>query len=332
MPEPARAGERPSPAPTDERPAATEGLPTSGAPASAASITSAPPELVVPVDERTVCEECKPVTVSPPFEASSRPGDGEWTRYPDDLNVEPPLWRTTLHPHRTSGFVSVAVVAIDLRRVTLEWVVGASDEGADKLESHVRVGLIGGEAVALFNGGFQARHGRWGQLSHGVVLVPPRPEGCGIAITSDGQVELGMYGDVASLDLVSYRQTPPCLVANGVVNPELLAGRDKPWAGKSEKEKTRRRSALGLSRRTSTLFYLVGVEVEAVDLARALVALGVEVGLQLDINWNWTRFFLVGQKAGSPEVHSPLLDGMVMDAGEYTTRRSKRDFFVVRRR
>jgi hypothetical protein len=272
-----------------------------------------------------------PDAVAAPFSVSARPGDGEWQRYSDAANSEG-FWRTTLHPHRSSAFVSVAVVAIDLRRFELDWVVGTSDDGSDKLESHMKVGLLGGDAVALFNGGFQARHGHWGQMSHGVTLVSPKAEGCGVALTTAGRVELGAYADVAPLGLVSYRQTPPCLVADGAINPALLAGQDKVWAGKSELEKTRRRSALGLRRSSSTLYYLVGVETDAIDLARALVALGADVGLQLDINWNWTRFFLVGQKDGSPEVRSPLLEGMVMDAGEYVTRPTKRDFFKVKTR
>jgi hypothetical protein len=285
-----------------------------------------------PSDHRTSRTARKPDAVSPPFPASARPGDGEWIRYPELPLSEPPLWRTTLHPHRTSAFISVSVVAIDLQMFALDWVVGAADDGAEKLAPHMRLGLIDGDAAALFNGGFQARHGHWGQLSHGVTLVEPKPDGCGVALTNERGVELGAYAELAPLGLVSYRQTPPCLVAAGAVNPALLSGHDKIWAGKNESEKTRRRSALGLSRETSTLFYLVGVEVDAIDLARALLALGADVGLELDINWNWTRFFLVGQKDGSPEIHSPLLDGMVRDAGEYLKRPSKRDFFVVRKR
>ena len=274
----------------------------------------------------------KPDAVTPPFSASARPGDGQWVEYAEPGATSASLWRTTLHPHRISAFVSVAVVAIDLDVLTLDWVVGAGDEGAEKLSTKMNLGLVTEDALALFNGGFQARHGRWGQVSHGVTLVPPRPEGCGVALTTDGRVELGAYVDVSALELVTYRQTPPCLVAQRVVNPLLLSGQDKAWAGKSEREKTRRRSALGLRRDTRTLYYLVGVETDAIDLARALVALGADVGVQLDINWNWTRFFLVGQKDGVATVHTPRLDAMVMDAAEYVKRPSKRDFFVVRAR
>lgn len=273
----------------------------------------------------------KPDAVIPPFSASAKPGDGEWTAYAGETAAGSQFWRTELHPHRTSPFVTVTIVAIDLSCATLDWVVGTADQGAEQLASQRQPGFATSGALAIFNGGFQARHGHWGQVSHGVTLVPPKTEGCGVAISPSGEVELGTL-DAVTNDFVSYRQTPPCLVTNGALNPALVSGRDAVWAGKSEHDKTRRRSALGLRRDTKTLFYLVGVEAEAVDLGRALVALGADVGLQLDINWNWTRFFLVGQKDGSPAAHSPLLEGMVMDAGEYVRRPSKRDFFVVRSR
>jgi hypothetical protein len=144
---------------------------------------------------------------------------------------------------------------------------------------------------------------------------------------------MGLFDIVGqTAGLVTYRQTPPCLVSEGELHPALVAGNDRVWAGKSASDKTRRRSALGLNREASMLYYLVGMEAEPVDLGRAFVALGVDVGLQLDINWNWTRFFLVDQDGASPIIHSPLLEGMVKDTGEYLKRPSKRDFFVVRRR
>jgi hypothetical protein len=226
---------------------------------------------------------------------------------------------------------------MDLHRVRLDWVVGSGDEGAASLTSHMTPGLIPSpsldSAIAVFNGGFQARHGRWGQVSHGVTLVEPRPIGCGVALDGEGNVDIGTFESVGKhAAVVTYRQTPPCLVVDGELNPALLTGDAKAWAGKSQREKTRRRSALGIDRETATLYYVVGVETEAVDLGRALVALNVDQGLQLDINWNWTRFFLVSSEQASAPVHSPLVSGMVMDVGEYVKRPSKRDFFVVRSR
>lgn len=300
-------------------------------PVSRSAGDAAAASIPIPTTYRT------PASVNPPFHRSAKTNDGQWRPYGEPSDDGLQLWVTTLHPHPISSFVTVTIVAMDLRHVRLDWVVGASDEGASNLAAHMFPGLVPPaaleDAIAVFNGGFQARHGWWGQVSHGVTLVKPKPLGCGVALEASGSVDLGLFDVVGqSPSLVTYRQTPPCLVSDGELNPALVSGNDKVWAGKSALDKTRRRSALGLNRETLTLYYLVGVEAEPIDLGRTLVALGADVGLQLDINWNWTRFFLVGQNGGSPSVHTPLVDGMVKDTGEYLKRPSKRDFFVVGRR
>lgn len=270
--------------------------------------------------------------VSPPFPATAMPGDGHWQPFGED-SEQPRFWRTTLHPHARSRFVSVDVVAIDLRRFRLHWVVGAGDVGAESLADKQTPGLLArawaSDTVAIFNGGFQARHGYWGQQSHGVTLVKPKPDGCGMALYADGSVAFGSYADCERPDMVTYRQTPPCLVEKGNVHARLLAGKDELWAGKNAREKTRRRSAAGLNAERQILYYAVGVEATPLDLARAMEALGVHYALQLDINWNWTRFFLVDAVSDSPALGASLLEGMVADKGEYVRRASKRDFFAV---
>lgn len=329
-------GDQPSPRePSSRADASASG--EASAPLTSSHGGNEPAEASTIPPQASTLESRKPASVIPPFARSAKPGDGEWSVYGQPATGKPTLWTTVLHPHPISSFVTATVVAMDLRQVRLEWVVGSGDEGAATLSSHMSPGLIPtasrDSAIAVFNGGFQARHGRWGQVSHGVTLVEPQPTGCGVALDGGGDVDIGTFEDVGKRPgLVTYRQTPPCLVVDGELNPTLLTGNVKAWAGKSQREKTRRRSALGISRETATLYYLIGVETEALDLGRALVALNAEHGLQLDINWNWTRFFLVSPEQESAPVHSPLVDGMVMDVGEYVKRPSKRDFFVVRSR
>lgn len=291
-----------------------------------------------PVQAPTVTGS-EPLAVAAPYPRTAKPADGQWeVLSPQAPTSRPALWRTTLHPHPINRHVSVQVVAMDLRQLRVGWVVGAGDTGHERLEPFMTAGVVpvaGREkAVAVFNGGFLARHGWWGQQSHGQVLVPPKAEGCGVALFTDGRIQLGLFSEFdADAALETYRQTPPCLVHEGEVHPSLSAGRDRIWAGKNQERKTRRRSALGMKSSSQMLFYLLGTEAEPLDLARALIALGAEVGLQLDINWNWTRFFLVAaNEQGQPAVAEPLAQGMAHDRGEYFSRPSQRDFFFVVRR
>jgi hypothetical protein len=287
----------------------------------------------------TTATAVAPASVSPPHARTAATDDGHWRAFDGTRDATSSerwahFWRTALHPHPKSKFVVVDVVAIDLRQLKLNWVVGAGDVGAERLAPFMTPGLIATAdapgAVAVFNGGFLARHGWWGQLSHGQALVPPKANGCGVALFADGRVRLGLYADFADdSQLVTYRQTPPCLVNAGKLHENLERGHDRAWAGKNDALATRRRSALGISRDGHTLYYLLGTETAPLDLARAMTALGVHTGLQLDINWNWTRFFRVGGDARGRTVQDGLVDTMVHDRGEYFTRPSQRDFFVL---
>lgn len=281
----------------------------------------------------------KPPSVSPPFERSAHTGDGDWVVLTEPSwkhHLERPIaYRTRLHPHPVSRFVRMDVAAIDLRSVSLHWVVGSKDAGAERLSNAMKPGFVAApdqqRLLVIFNGGFQARHGWWGMHSHGVSLVALKEHGCTVALTASGRVRLGEW---ASLQheadaFETLRQTPPCLVSNGEIHPALLSGNTKSWAGQNPQRKTRRRSALGIDPSQGVLYYAIGTETSAVDLARGMAALGAETALQLDINWSWTRFLIVGKQNGRPRVTQTLIEDTVHGKNEYFTWPADRDFFYL---
>ena len=185
--------------------------------------------------------------------------------------------------------------------------------------------------LAVFNGGFQPRHGRWGMKLGETEVVPPRDEGCTLALFGDGSIRLRSWPALAasSSEMRAFRQTPPCLVEEGAVHPDLLAGRDKAWAGQAKDLVTRRRSAVGLDPTERVLFYAIGVEASPRLLAEALRFAGARNAAELDINWNWTRFLAYERdRDGKPRVASALVEGEVSKSG-YVERASERDFFYV---
>jgi hypothetical protein len=247
--------------------------------------------------------------------------------------------------------VRMDVVAIDLQRLTLHWVIGTKDEGAPRLSGSLSPGLIPAEfherTVAVFNGGFQFRHGRWGVVAHGVELQALKPDGCVVVLGNRASDASGSEADRPTLavalgpgskwigreaEFQALRQTPPCLLEDGEVHPWLLAGRTRPWAGQNADLKTRRRSALGIDKEGRTLFYAVGVETEAIDLARGMKAAGAVSALELDINWYWTRFLLPALDTDARyRVTQTLIEGMEFGKNEYFTQPSERDFFYLLR-
>jgi hypothetical protein len=77
----------------------------------------------------------------------------------------------------------------------------------------------------------------------------------------------------------------------------------------------------------------MGTEVGPEMLARAMQAVGAVAATQLDINWSWTKFLLIGAPGGAElQVTSTLIPKMVHARTGYVKRPAHRDFFYVTRR
>ncbi|HEX5099350.1 MAG TPA: hypothetical protein VFV94_07605 [Polyangiaceae bacterium] len=332
----AASGEPPR---TGQAPAAS--APTSGQaaivpPSSAAPGASSPPVpatsaaggAATPVSKRRF----PPPNIAPPYPRSAEKGDGEWSPYPEGS----PFAKTVLHPHEASRFIEVTLVAIDLGAVSLGYMPGTDDLGGKKVP--FVPGLVPeadrARTLAIFNGGFQPQHGHWGMKLGETTVVPPREDGCTLALYADGSVRLRSWPALAATaeGIHAFRQTPPCLFEEGAVHPDLVAGRDKAWAGQNPKLVTRRRSAVGLDASGAVLFYAIGVEAPPKLLAEALRAAGAASGAELDINWNWTRFLLFTKnEEGKLRATTSLAEGDYAKSG-YVERPSDRDFFYVLRK
>ena len=335
--------------------------PTSGVaqgPTSAASATAAPaaPAASSPVSTPVVVPPPKseaaapaatahgrgsfpPPDAPPSRDASALPDDGHWTPFGDArlhevAATDPPIIvRTVVHPHPKSRFVTVTVAAVDLARVAVRFVPGTED----LLWAHVPLGESSGlvpaedqkRLVAVMNGGFQPKHGHWGMVDGETVVAPPRDEGCTLGIVADGSVALATFGRLpgAARNFRVLRQTPPCLLEDGAVHPDLLRGNDKRWAGHAADLTTRRRSAVGLDATGSILFYAIGEEADPRHLAEALRRVGATAAAELDINWYWTRFLLFGSASKRLEITSSLIPKMEHQPTSYVERPSTRDFF-----
>jgi hypothetical protein len=272
-----------------------------------------------------------------PFERSAVEGDGRWKPFGDARGADgvPLMVTTTLRPHPASKLITLTLVAIDRARTELGFMPGVEDVGKAKVP--FAPGLVPererARLVAAFNGGFLPRHGRWGMRRGEVTVVPPRDGGCAVVLLSDGEVRVMSWspGVVPEANLRALRQTPPCLLENGAVHPALAQGQERAWGGQTPGIVTRRRSAFGTSEDGAILYYAVGVETSPRLLAQGLVAAGVHVAAQLDINWNWTRFFSFSTSGAALGVAESLVE-VEHGKRDYVERPSERDFFYVLRR
>lgn len=251
---------------------------------------------------------------------------------------QPLALRTTIHPHPFKKDAYVAVIAFDLERTELVWVPGTK-EPSDKLPDSIKRGKVPeadhDRLLVAFNGGFMAKHGRFGAKVEGHELLPPRDGACTIATTKSGKVRVAQWEDLApsAAELVSYRQTPPCLVRAGEPHPRLGIEPVK-WGLSAEGKDEIRRSALGVDASGRVLLFGLGEWVVPKEMALAMKVAGAVDAAELDINWSYTRFNFYGRKAeGEPlQVVGTLVPKLVHTKSSYVGELAMRDFFYVKRR
>jgi hypothetical protein len=252
----------------------------------------------------------------------------------------PVMYKAIAHPHPIKGFSYVVIVAIDLSRVDLRLVAGTLEPESKTVPPERRIGLIPAadqpDLIAVFNGGFMARHGRYGMMIDGDIFLPPLPDSCTVALLRDRSIRIQTFTELqpALANVTAYRQTPPCILEKGVPHPGLEDGqRPRKWGAAENGDTEIRRSALGLDASGRILFYGLGEWVTVKVLADAMKAAGAVNAAQLDINWGYTRFLFFGRPSPTEplQVVSTLIPKIKHTKHGYVTKPAERDFFYLKR-
>lgn len=333
-----------APAPSAERPPLAAPPSASADPAGASSASSTATAVPVPSAPPSSSSSSSsapfpPAKFDPPVARTARAGDGVWSadaraRLPKD--GAPAVYSTVVHPHPIKPFVEVAVVALDLERVALRLVAGTDEPESKQVARDRRTGLVAPDdlarLVAVWNGGFKARHGNFGMRVGPDRYVPPRDEACVVLLAEDGGVRMGSWSALRGdeRNAFAFRQTPPCLVEAGSLHPDLdsEAGAKK-WGAAEGGARDIRRSAVGLDAAGRTLFYAMGEWTTAKDLAVAVRTAGAAVAAELDINWSFTFFVFFGDAAGKPEARGTLMPKTKAPSRGFVDKPVHRDFFYV---
>lgn len=278
-----------------------------------------------------------PPTFTPPHTRTAKPGDGAFTLVDEGAaRGTGALARTLVHPHPVKPHPYVVLVAIDLRRVDLRLVAGTEEPTSAEVPKERRPGTVPAadlsSLIAVFNGGFMAKHGKWGMMVDGDVFVPPREDGCTVAILEGGSVKIASFPALAPVaaELRAYRQTPPCLIEGGALHPRLPnEDTARLWGAAEGGDREIRRTALGLHADGTTLLFAIGEWVWARDLAAALKSAGAVSAAELDINWSYTRFLLYDHST-PPAVVSTLIEKVEYTKSGYVSKPAPRDFFYLK--
>jgi len=283
-----------------------------------------------------------PADVPPTHERTAKPGDGKWQ--PMDDGILPgggsAMYRTTLHPHPIKKWVFVTLIAFDRRHADVQLMAGTDEPESDVVAASKRPGLVPAAdhaaLLAVFNGGFKVKHGKYGMLLDGDQYVEPGDDACTVAYYRDGSIRIGSWPKLKDsvAEMSWYRQTPPCLVEKGDFEPRLPREfRSRRWGSAKGGVIDIRRSALALDQSGRALIYAFGDWVTAGDLARSVKAAGGVDVAQLDINWSYTRFFLFDHpEGGPPEIRETIMPKLKFNRTRYIGKSSYRDFFYVTRR
>ncbi len=273
----------------------------------------------------------------PPVTAlGSLEGEGLWTPYIKDDAGKTVAFRTFIQPDPRRPYTLVAIVAFDLTRTRLGYVLGTIDPRIKGTPTPKRDGMIPAAdfkpdlLLATFNGGFKGEHGGYGAMSGGITAIPPSEKLATVAIYDDGTINIGEWGKdiLPSPRMVAWRQNCRLIIQDGKINPLVYVDSSLYWGANLNGATVTWRSGIGISPDGNTLYYFAGPSMRADILAQAMMAAGVKAGMQLDINNYWVHFTAV-RSDGTKMIADPLFpEDMKADVDRYL-KAYARDFFYV---
>lgn len=261
-------------------------------------------------------------------------GEGAWLPYLYDREGHMVAARTFLQPDPERPYAIVAVVAFDLTRTRLHFVLGFNEPSLP--DGPKGDGLIpeedrkAGVLLAAFNGGFRAANGQFGAMADGIVALPPISEMATVGIYRSGEVRIGSWGEDIhdDQDLQAWRQNCPLIIQDGEISQRVYNNSITDWGASISNNIVTRRSSLGIDREAKTLYYFAGPSLSMPVLSDAMLAAGVHSGMLLDINNFWVHFTAIHSEEGNL-VAEPLLPNHMIDHIDRYLVPSAADFFYI---
>jgi hypothetical protein len=183
--------------------------------------------------------------------------------------------------------------------------------------------------LAAFNSGFKLSYKRVGFLSGSRVAVP-LGAGLGSVVTyRNGSTQIGAWHagvPARGVKIASVRQNLRLLVDHGVPARTVRNCIAVCWGLTVGSGTSVPRSALGINAQNE-LVWAAGEHLSPASLARALIEVGVQRAVQLDINGGWVAGYLYVHRPGGP-VAVPVVPGQHGIPGKYLSPYT-RDFFTV---
>lgn len=287
--------------------------------------------------EATAVPDPSPVVAWLPPPANplgSLDGEGVWSLYIQDSGGQAVAYRTYLQPDPKRPYAVVGMVAFDTSRARLHYVLGSAEPYSPgelpRTGEMPPEDKVPGLLIAMFNGGFKARHGHFGAMANGVVALPPRDDLGTIAMFTDGRLQIGeWHSDIhSSPDMFAWRQNGPLVIHDGQINPRIYNDSPLDWGYTVDEVSPTWRSGIGLSADGKTFYYLCGSSLSMEMLAKSMLAMGIFNGFQLDINNYWVHFVVVRDEDSVLSLE-PLFPDMMFENVDRYLYDYPRDYFYV---
>jgi hypothetical protein len=238
-----------------------------------------------------------PVWMPPPVTPlGALQGVAVWQPFIQDPQGNTVAYRTFVQPDDTRPYALTGIVAFDLEKIRLHFVLGTSEPyapgvaklGTGKIPAQ---DLVPGRLLAAFNGGFKYQHGNFGAMADGFTSSPPKDGEGTLAIYQDGHLHMGVWGQdiTPSSDMVAFRQNGVLVIQNGAVT-QAVSDSNSYWGYTVSKGTVTWRSGLAISQDGKTLYYFAGPYLNINALSRAMMAVKPQTAMQLDINNFWVHF------------------------------------------
>jgi len=189
-----------------------------------------------------------------------------------------------------------------------------------------------GQLVAAFNSGFRLEHSKGGYFAEGRTVRDLVDGGASLVIKNDGRTYIGMWGRDYTMapDVVAVRQNLSLIVDNGAPADGLEHDVLNQWGFTVKNELLVWRSGVGMTA-DGALLYAAGPGLSVKSLADVLVAAGAVRAMEMDINPDWTNFFVydAADAAKPQDVTSTKLLPSMQPAADRYFKPSSRDFIAV---
>lgn len=228
-----------------------------------------------------------------PLDTPPLPAEGVWRPAGRLVHGVPALYVTALRPDAVHTSLATGVAWLDptlLRAVMYAGVrlPGGAWANEAPIPTARRAGL-----VAAFNSGFKLKDSQGGYYAEGKTVRPLVAGGASFVIDDTGRPTVAQWGRdvVMSPHVASVRQNLVLIVDGGSPVPGLADNTGRRWGFTLGNKVLVWRSGVGVAP-NGALVFAAGNGLSALSLAQVLVTAGAVRAMELDINSEWTRFFI----------------------------------------